>query len=463
MVSDIPPAIPEIPQNGKVTITGVVWDDSHFENNVRAGNGVKENDEPVIEGIDVKLIRNNVQIATARTDSNGTYNFEKIPDGDYTIQYSYGANEKYNVQDYRATESKIDTSNGNVYWYKQTDQILSAAKDDETARNDLNSKTEEMTYNKYVAMDSEKTTKKIPANTPTFKIDAGQEGTININFGIEERPHIKVELKKEIEEFKIKLANGNFLEKGIKNEMTTTEFFSEYKRIRRIGGQYIETNDSLIQGSTMYVKYKYTITNKSEKGRNVDGKIQAKSIIDYIPNGLSLVDINNNTKKWKQISPQEFNTFKSSNDMYDRVKLANQAIILEADTNNNLIKELEIGDTKQENIELSTNLNPESDLHYKFNVIEILKLYNKEGRRDIDSIPGKFSPDDATGFATISETGEFHAESDPNIYDGYVAPSQEITISRETGQKDINYKWTLTALFSALIIATGVILIKRKV
>lgn len=450
-------------RDGKVTVQGVVWEDqTTVTNNKREGNGIKEDNETTLSGVQVKLYKDNSVVGTANTDANGNYSFDKVEPGTYKVQYIYGANEKYNVQDYSSTKVAINKSSD---WYNKTDEIRSAAEDD-SSRNDYNGKYKDMTYKNYVNMAEGTGKDTVSANTPDFTISDGQEGTLSVNFGIAERPHVKVELEKSIKEVKVKLVNGSFLANGIR-EKTASQYITDNRGIRRLGSvgkQWIEAEDSLIQGATIFIKYEYKIKNNSETGNGVNGEVKAKSIVDYIPNGLT-VDTSSVSGIWKQvdISTNDLKAkFKNDYQLAD-VNLNHQGTVLETDAENELIKNLSVGEEKAVSMNLSAPLDPTSDSYYKFNTLELVKLFNDQGRRDSESIPGKFSPDDATGKATMNSSGELDADSDPNRYDNYVAPSEEISITPATGQKDINYKITLTALFSGLIIAVGVILIKKKV
>ena len=442
------PDTPTDNRNGKVTVQGVVWvDETQVENNERTGNGIKEDGEKTLGGVNVRLLKeDNSEVTHQTTEDDGKYSFERVEPGNYKVQYVYGANKDYNVQDYSSTKRTIDTSSD---WYNKTDAIRSAAEDDDS-RESYNKKYENMTYKKYEAMagDTEKAT--VSANTPNFSISDGQEGTLSVNFGIAERPHVNVKVEKSISELKIKLVNNTFLSKGI------TNIASANNNRKKVNMYKVEADDSLLQGATLLVKYNYKIINNSETGKNVSGIVKANDLVDYIPNGL-VVDTSSVTDKWEQIdvsTEQAKAKYKEDYQLSNNVNLQNQGTIIKPTGNNELLKELNPKDSKEVSVQTSTVIDMASnnDAYYKFNTLELVNLYNEQGRRDESSIPGKFSPDDATG-----------TDSDPNKYDSYVAASEEISVVPSTGQKDIHYKITLTALFSGLIIAVGVILIKRKV
>lgn len=449
MVSDIPPAIPEtpppaIPENGQVTITGVVWEDATtVVDNVRSGNGEKDEGEKNIKGVTVKLVNNENATKIATTAEDGRYTFANVPKGNYTIQYTYGSGDSkdYNAQDFSSTKA-IKVAENDVKWYNNNgNKIVSAARDNVKERNKINNDSREMTNDTYWDLDNKMKNGELSmtADTPPFDIDDGQEGTININFGIAERPHVKVEIKKSIidSDLKIKLANGTEIKQ-------TLGLAGAENNVHKIGLKTFEIDDSQVQGATLYIKYNYTIKNNSENGIDVQA-----NVLDYIPNGL-LIDLSSEENKgWQKIDTSQVD-LKDKYKLNANVDLSNQNTILEATEENPLISKLKAGAEAATTMQLSVNLAPDSDnLSCKSNVIEIVKLINDEGRKDKESVPGKFNPND-----NDYETAE---------YDDYVGISERVAISPATGQKDINYKWTLTALFSALIIATGVILIKRKV
>ena len=446
------PDTPTDNRNGKVTVQGVVWvDETQVENNERTGNGIKEDGEKTLGGVNVRLLKeDNSEVTSQTTKADGKYSFERVEPGNYKVQYVYGANKDYNVQDYSSTKRTIDTSSD---WYNKTDAIRSAAEDDDS-RESYNKKYKNMTYKNYekMAEDTEKAT--VSANTPNFSVSDGQEGTLSVNFGIAERPHVNVKVEKSINELKIKLVNNSFLSKGI------TNIASANNNRKKVNMYKVEADDSLLQGATLLVKYNYKIINNSEtgyeRGKKVSGIVKAINLVDYIPNGL-VVDTSSVTDKWEQIdvsTEQAKAQYKKDYELSNDVNLQTQGTIIKPTGNNELLDTLNPKDSKEVSVQTSTVIDMASnnDAYYKFNTLELVNLENGQGRRDESSIPGKFSPDDATG-----------TDSDPNKYDSYVAASEEISVVPSTGQKDIHYKMTLTALFSGLIIAVGVILIKRKV
>ena len=114
-------------------ITGTVFVDSTekesdkiYTNQERKGNGIFDNGEKTLEGIEVKLrdteTGNTTQIydenskkfveATTKTDANGNFEFVGFIPGDYVVVYIWGDKE-YKVQYYKGTiyDESRDQSN----------------------------------------------------------------------------------------------------------------------------------------------------------------------------------------------------------------------------------------------------------------------------------------------------------------------------------------------------------------
>lgn len=91
------------------TIGDLVFEDSN-------GNGARDFNEPGIADVTVDLInRNGVIISRTMTDDNGNYLFERVPEGDYYIEFSYP--DIYELTDAFNTantesDSDVDNSNG---------------------------------------------------------------------------------------------------------------------------------------------------------------------------------------------------------------------------------------------------------------------------------------------------------------------------------------------------------------
>ena len=105
-------------------LTGTAWEDERTvnEGNAMIGNGIMDDKETKIAGIEVQLIEKTVWDknnpkgeyvwATTKTASDGTYKFDSYIPGDYVIRFKYGEGlsgadknngKSYNGQDYKTT------------------------------------------------------------------------------------------------------------------------------------------------------------------------------------------------------------------------------------------------------------------------------------------------------------------------------------------------------------------------
>lgn len=108
----------------KRILNGTAWEDERTvnEGNAMIGNGIMDNKETKIAGIEVQLVEKTVWDknnpkgeyvwATTETASDGTYSFDSYIPGDYVIRYRYGEGlsgadknngKSYNGQDYKTT------------------------------------------------------------------------------------------------------------------------------------------------------------------------------------------------------------------------------------------------------------------------------------------------------------------------------------------------------------------------
>ncbi len=106
------------------TLNGTAWEDERTvnEGNAMIGNGIMDNKETKIAGIEVQLVEKTVWDinnpkgeyvwATTETASDGTYKFDSYIPGDYVIRFKYGEGlsgadknngKSYNGQDYKTT------------------------------------------------------------------------------------------------------------------------------------------------------------------------------------------------------------------------------------------------------------------------------------------------------------------------------------------------------------------------
>ena len=207
-------------------ITGTVFVDSTekesdkiYTNQERKGNGIFDNGEKTLEGIEVKLrdteTGNTTQIydenskkfveATTKTDANGNFEFVGFIPGDYVVVYIWGDKE-YKVQYYKGTIYDESRDQSNVYWYKDNvDSRKTDALDNSNTRTTIESEMKKITKNNledeinkaYESSSNVIKTTKMDSITPTMSISVEYETTMtdgtvdqvrfaisNVDFGI---------------------------------------------------------------------------------------------------------------------------------------------------------------------------------------------------------------------------------------------------------------------------------------
>lgn len=90
--------------NNEITysISGSVWEDINKD-------GIKNSEEKSISSIEVQLRKNNIIIQSTKTNGNGTYIFENVENGKYTVVFVYDGT-KYSATTYGKEESNENIS-----------------------------------------------------------------------------------------------------------------------------------------------------------------------------------------------------------------------------------------------------------------------------------------------------------------------------------------------------------------
>ena len=409
----------------------------------------------------------------------------------------------------------------------------------------------------------------------------------NVDFGLEERPETRIELKKEITGIKITTSSNQVLvdtangqnknvnwvhirkteDDGFAYKRQTIKYTYKNKLTdasEKQGRVHIYMDEEEMQGTTIQIDFRITITNNSDidyigktegelpadeadpslgvayyQGRvdkNRDKIVTTKvdKIIDYVDN--SLVFRKENSKDWELI--EKIDDFKNGSDKYntdatnykdfrdqqveiygenyvrkhedefkkifedskkpnstvsledaktrnlsviqnmkkigylnpslnivqskigqskikENIKPITQVIVTEnlKDNEGHLKPELKPGDTAYVDLTLLKTFSPddkEDTLAYR-NVAEIIQLTNTAGRRDMDAIPGNQDPD-----VRDSNPDDLVL---PLEYDADV--TEQIIITPPTGKNKAFYFVLATVVL--VILATGIILIKKKV
>lgn len=154
-----------------MNFSGSIWNDK----NENISNGLKENGEKGIKGVEVFLIdvNTNKQTDYTVTDENGKYTFHKVPVGTYYIQYTYDG------QTYKTTKSFVKGNvenyreNGNGTYYSN----VSIVEETNTERQNFNNKFYEIKENQAIATDGAIRTLQYKQVGTTSIIQTREEGT----------------------------------------------------------------------------------------------------------------------------------------------------------------------------------------------------------------------------------------------------------------------------------------------
>lgn len=305
------------------TVSGIVFEDSEneqlreTENVIEGDSRYDEATENTIGGVKVELIdattENVVQIydeiagewtdATAETEtgSDGTYSISGFIPGRYKIKFTYGDGsykildtgntENYTniTEEYKSTVINYDRFreiSQNDKYYRDADTHMSYAIDNIQTRQEIDENFK--IYN----FKSTNDIREMEATTPEFEINVEYEdddlltvdvdyienrvkfNISNIDLGIIRRPRQEISIEKSISEIRLALSNGQTLidaqfdEDGNVTGQTT---YLSYTKPVKVDGKVtengfvrIELDSSLMQGSTVSLKYRFTLNNQGE-------------------------------------------------------------------------------------------------------------------------------------------------------------------------------------------------------
>ena len=430
----------------------------------------------------------------------GEYQFEGYVPGDYIVRFIYGSDERtinpdmnngksYNGQDYKSTVYLQGEDVGREWYDVNSDYLnktlLSDAKDREDRRMEVINYSKKVNFDIAEVLASPENKKKelwnelaektqMVAETAKMRVEIEKEKDSdsayvipNIDLGMVERPKADLELNKEIEWIKITLADGSTLidtEAGIKKNVNWVSN-RIYRDQFRKGAIHIYMDEEVMQGANIQIKYKITITNKSELDYTGNGtvgeayytgvkgasdyvvKTKINYIADYVDNTLAYREDDNTSGGWKSLA--QIDNLQSVENMSG--KYLDPNIV---DTINKNVGQILVNDSKtntalapneQTYVELilSKALSSSSKDDPTFdNIAEILQYTNDVGRRS--EIPGDQDPtQDPTAGKNDSDCAE------------------QITITPPTGENRAYYFVLITAVL--VILSTGIILIKKKV
>ncbi len=488
-------------------IKGTVWEDSAIEellenegeDKERKGDGVYQASENIVNNVKVELMTvdesGNLELAKlynrdgtvvnaiATTSGRGEYTLEGMIPDVYVLRYTYGDNsvicdsngnmiENVSANSYKSTiyrgGDKDAAESMTDYWYRDetsenSAQRLSDAKDNQDY---IDNRVNEEGGETYETVSDMQTYTEIMAETRQFEIELEYDidvnvdniskynGTLkyifdNIDFGITKRPEQGIEIKKEVANINLALANGATLIEGDPRVQT----LSGVKVLD--DDVYIEMENELIQGAILKITYEITVSNKNcevdyndedyyiygkvpdgSSGTGIGQMSAIKDIFDYLPENMVLSSTSGN---WEKIEiTEDMKGTILSEEVYDAIKDQNNVVhlrnpIFETMPPNSEVKDTSLVVTRQ----LSTS---SEDLTYE-NDLEVIELASG---KITGSIPGNYNP--------VTNT--------PNELDD---DSVAVIITAPTGDNRQYWVYGLIGISLLAIIGVGIVIIKRKV
>lgn len=286
--------------------------------------------EQKIDGLNNKTIEETIKFdSTITTDDKGNYQFINAPSGDYVVRFTYGDKKiesadystakYYNGQDYKSARLKAELKNGaeiKADSYLDIDKVnatqnCNTAIDSEARRLQVVSNSREIVYDNAVVMAEYQDelfkgkaengkyymyadTPKIDVNIEKSNYDENNKADYkydinNVNFGLEERPITQLTLDKQIEEITLTTSDGNTImdakyninyeiadngEITAKVELDTANSYGvdNLQALNRDvatnqGFRYINVDSDILEGTTITVRYRFTILNTGEVDR----------------------------------------------------------------------------------------------------------------------------------------------------------------------------------------------------
>ena len=550
--------------NAQITIEGTVFEDATgktdikvYSNENRTGDGKLGSDDTPIAGAHVSLIEvddSGNTIASGKenglgegtrsyitTGTDGKFKITNIAPGNYYLKYRYGDTEKivlidngkikngglnaksYNGQDFQSTEY-TDIGEGK-YWYTEIDEngSYSYAKDDTNRRNEVISKSQNLTNKELEIFNAWKDSSpnenlvkqliddyKMFADTKQFTLeiedykkykpdangvqtviipvqDDGETKTLtcninNMNFGIVERPRAELQITKKVSYISIVDSSGREITGGTEEEMKAgnikyIKMVPNNDKTKQQGFVDMEIDSELLSGATLKITYEIKVENTSELGNDISN-IQ---VVDYVSNNLNFDQAKNS--EWtpvtvEQVKPYINTTSLDSTDISNKIDLSTYQTILMTTFN--------VAEPKT--LTLEKNLSSEEDSNFNYeNQVEIVSSYNPTGRGDYSSIYGNLDPTTYTSrqgnlnwynIGSENQNGFRQMPTDDTVYSSGAAVSnrnairlaekdsgnaEEVVITPPTGAKGIVFETQhyILAIIGLLSLAGAIILIKK--
>lgn len=452
----------------------------------------------------------------ATTNENGEFRLKGFIPDEYQIVFTWG-DKNHKVQEYKSTivnKQTYQKNSINRLWYKEKiDTRVSDAVDIYQQREKIDNQASIMTHanktviNQYSGqLEQEDGTKqtiitKMDAKTPAFEVKVEYEPTMdakteykldanneivmngvyavkkdqykyhikNIDFGIVERARQQLELKKEVKNAKVTLANGNtIIDAPIKDGKIVADVkHAVYVPKSTVNGQIkFEVDTELLQSAQLQIEYTMKIINSSEldyknqeyynygKGYGQIEKdligLSTTKVIDYLDNQTAL-----GTKEQLGTIIQE---------QSEKNKLMTEKGLL---IQNNSMKKLLLEDTQRVLIidKLNQEIKPKGSYTSTEKILETQRLLSNI------TLDQEISIDNSAEIITIKKTGGAPIVTMPGNYIPSDASTSEVdndiaetvTVVPPTGQNKNYLAYFLLINSSLGILIVGILLIKKVV
>lgn len=501
--------------NKERIITGKVFKDN-VTNEKKAnkefiGNGQYDSDEATVEKVNVQLYEKdgttvatrypkNSETSTSETTQavettvGGNYTLSGVTPGEYIIRFTYGDGTTYDVKDYKSTiialesaenalKNQNNTHGSEWYKYKGSGNDLIDKNNYSVAVDNLETREKINEGEDIRKIDSDTPVSAITIeNTPTNITNANDGNNPafdGFNLGIIEQPKQTAELEKVITNVRLTTGMNNVIFDGNPETTANMTGVSDLDGITNEGSTYtrVEIAEELIYGSTLELTYELRIKNTSDTvyvetdeqhygwyylygehgsySRKV--RLSIDEMIDYLDPSLAYKETITEGVSVKVISQTIVGGTWADKDN-NNYEISNSSLNLIQDKTDRKYKEVLAitgigdvpqGDTARISISASKELsNEDSDLEY-LNDIKIEKMSTT-----IENMP-------------TEESQKELIEKSLKLVRKPVIPEQAeatITITPPTGKdKQMMTIYVITGISSLIILAVGIILIKKKI
>ncbi len=502
-------------------LSGSVWDDAtEVTQNLRMGNGIKDETERLLNGIKVELIDMEGKLVETKSENptwtkeQGRYSFSGFVPGDYQVRFTYGDKEAlqedsaiYNGQDYKSTLYDNSTHNPETYWYRENEnkKQFNDATDNMKRRQEVNDYSKPLTYDKAMLFKEKADLEKLASNTfmnattnqMVMEIEYARTQTPytqskdlsyavqNIDFGIAERPHSELTMSKNVSHVKMYTTDGQTIFDSDKAENIPNLAWQE--------GDFIQaTVDTSLQYSiTIELSYTLTIENTGERDYDdvtfyQTGVVpsdasklvttRASQVVDYVANNLKFDNTNGLNPDWEVVSPDALVAGEDQKLVgIAKEELAKMNVIVKAKPTAALVStELKpamndsgAGDKVQSTIFLTKVAAPNNNdtLTYD-NFAEIVQVVNGVGRRSyhegITSIPGNLNPVEMTEYLKNGDGASVDIIRYQNL-EPDEAKAEQVIILPPFGNPVNTVYYILGGVALVLVLGVGIFLIRKKV